>query len=151
MEAARPARRDELDHLGELAVAAVAEAAARRGGPQLVGQWLAASSGELAESLGAHLDSERSTLVVGTVEGTVVGFGLAVLDQDRARLEVLYVEPAARAVGVGESILGVVESWARGRGAIALEAPALPGDRDTKQFFEGSGMVARLLTMHRPL
>ena len=33
----------------------------------------------------------------------------------------------------------------------AMDAPALPGSRPAKAFFEDNGFVARLLVMHRPL
>jgi hypothetical protein len=39
-------------------------------------------------------------------------------------------------------------AWASERGCQGVDATALPGDRATKNFFEGSGFTARLLVMH---
>ena len=40
---------------------------------------------------------------------------------------------------------------ATARGAVGIEALALPGDRATKNFFEAQGMVARAIIVHRQL
>jgi len=37
------------------------------------------------------------------------------------------------------------------RGAGGLDVPVLPGIRESKNFLEGAGLVARLLVMHRRL
>jgi GNAT superfamily N-acetyltransferase len=68
-----------------------------------------------------------------------------------AVIDVLYVEPGAREVSVGESLLAVLVDWARTRGATALDASVLPGMRQAKSFLEGSGFAARLLVMHQRL
>ena len=36
-------------------------------------------------------------------------------------------------------------------GAVGIDSFALPGDRETKNFFETQGMVARLIHVYRPL
>ena len=69
----------------------------------------------------------------------------------RAVLETIYVEPEARAVGVGSSLMRAVRSWAIGRGAAAIDATVLPGDRASKNFFERHGLVARAITVRTPL
>jgi L-amino acid N-acyltransferase YncA len=66
-------------------------------------------------------------------------------------VEQIYVEPGARSVGVGEAILDLLIVEATERGAIGIEALALPGDRATKNFFETHGMVARAIIVHRRL
>ena len=66
-------------------------------------------------------------------------------------IEAVYVEPSARQVGVGEAIVDLVVSWCRERGCGGVDAPALPGSRPAKAFFEDHGFVARLLVMHHPL
>ncbi|MEZ5178936.1 MAG: GNAT family N-acetyltransferase [Acidimicrobiales bacterium] len=86
-------------------------------------------------------------MVVGTIDDTVVGYGWARLESlhDDSLLLVitdLYTEPEARGVGVGEAMMVVLEAEARLAGAIGLDALALPGDRQTKNFFETFGLTA---------
>ena len=68
-----------------------------------------------------------------------------------AVIEALYVEPDARAVGVGEALIDVVEEWAKARGCSGLDALVLPGMRDSKNFFEAFGLTARAIVVHRDL
>jgi hypothetical protein len=42
-------------------------------------------------------------------------------------------------------------AWCGEQGCNAVDAYALPGDRQTKNFFEESGFTARLLVMHHRL
>ena len=42
-------------------------------------------------------------------------------------------------------------AWAKRWGCIGVDSLALPGDRDTKNFFETHGLVARAITVHRTL
>ena len=41
--------------------------------------------------------------------------------------------------------------WAREQELTALDALALPGDRETKNLYERSGLVARLITVTKKL
>ena len=66
-----------------------------------------------------------------------------------ALIEELYTEPEARGVGVGRRLIQAVELWARATGCIGIESMALPGDRDTKNFFEAAGLIARAIVVHR--
>ena len=63
----------------------------------------------------------------------------------------LYVHPEARDVGIGEAMIEELLTWAPTTGAKALEATALPGDRQTKNLFERFGMKARAITVSRRL
>ena len=63
----------------------------------------------------------------------------------------LFVEPEARGVGVGSALMTELLDAARRNGSCGIEAEALPGDRATKNFFEGFGLVARKITVHRRL
>jgi 8-oxo-dGTP diphosphatase len=94
-------------------------------------------------------------VAVGCIDEVVVGFVTAHLgghaDPPVAVIDILYVEPPARDVGVGEALAGGVVDWAAGYGCQGVDAPALPGSRRAKAFFEDNGFVTRLLTMHRPL
>ena len=94
--------------------------------------------------------------VVGTIDDTVIGYGLGRLDplHDGTVLAVvtdLFVDPAARAVGVGEAMMDLLVAWATEHQAIGIDALALPGDRETKNFFETFGLTARALVVHRSL
>ena len=94
--------------------------------------------------------------MVGTVDGAVVGYGVIrlVALHDGAvlgRVTDIYVTPEARGVGVGEAMMDELLDWARGRGCVGVDSLALPGDRDTKNFFETHGLVARAITVHRAL
>jgi len=91
---------------------------------------------------------------VGTLDDVVVGYAIARLDElaDGGRLAVLtdvYVRPEARGVGVGELLLDAALAWATDAGAVGIDSVALPGMRDSKNFFESAGMVARAITVHR--
>jgi GNAT superfamily N-acetyltransferase len=108
-----------------------------------------------AEALLEALADADRLVVVGTLDTVVVGFALAryqlVGMTPIGRVEAIYVEPAGRQVGVGEAMVDAIIGWCAGRGCQGVDAPALPGSRPAKAFFEDNGFVARLLVMHRPL
>lgn len=142
---------DDLGTLVALATAAEDEVAHRRGGALLV-----ASSEDAPERLRARVDAPDHGVLLGRIEGEAVGY--AVVGERRLRdgtrlgaLEELYVAPAARGVGLGAALLAAVRSWCRERGCEGLDAVALPGDRETKNFFESHGLTARLITVHTRL
>ena len=66
-------------------------------------------------------------------------------------VDACYVEPEARGVGVGRALLDDLVAWFASSGCRGVDVTALPGDRATKNFLEGAGFKARLLTMHRTL
>jgi GNAT superfamily N-acetyltransferase len=151
VEAARPATADDIPRVAELARQALAELAPGRGGEMFV---LKQGRREpVDEGLRAALEDPDHALWVGTIDDTVLGYAAARVDglPDGTVLGViddLYVEPEARSVGVGEALMGVVLEWCRERGSRGIDAMALPGDRQTKNFFEANGFTARLLLMH---
>ena len=109
-----------------------------------------------AEAIGALLERDDASVVVGTIDGAIVGFGTVEIEnlRDGSRLGVigdLYVEPEARAVGVGEAIAQEIIAFCRGARCIGIDAVALPGAREAKNFFERSGFTARALVMHHKL
>lgn len=154
MERARAATLDDVDRVLELTRAMRAEVIAHRGGDLW---WRTHEPVEHhAPGLRALLEYDDDCVVVGCIDDEVVGYAIARLRRlpDGAHLGVLgelYVEPDAREVGVGESLVGAVVDWAEARGCIGVDATALPGHRAAKNFFETHGFVARSLTMHRPL
>jgi hypothetical protein len=44
-----------------------------------------------------------------------------------------------------------VLAWCDERGCFGVDALALPGNRETKNFFESFGLVARAIVVHRRL
>lgn len=153
-EGARRAIESDIAAMAELAAEAAAEMAPRRGG--YVWSRLEARSGSLDQSLVDDYRADDALLVVGTIDGAVVGYGairLVALHDGAVlgRVTDIYVMPEARGVGVGEAMMDQMLDWARRRGCIGVDSLALPGDRDTKNFFETHGLVARSITVHRAL
>lgn len=94
-------------------------------------------------------------VILGCVDHVPVGISCAELCEtgpERAlRLEVVFVAVEARRVGLADAMLEFLLEETSSWGVTALDAPALPGDRATKSFFESHGFRARLLVMRRDL
>ncbi len=153
-EASRDAVESDVARIVELARAMRAELSAMKGGAT----WLDRDAWpEPLDDAYAHLlGDDDTTVVVGTIDDVVVGFGVAVVESLRsgARLGVitdLFVEADARAVGVGECVADRIVERCTALGCTAIDALALPGHREAKNFFERNGFTARALTMHRDL
>ncbi len=82
---------------------------------------------------------------LGTFDGFAVGVGLLRREHHRAVVEVIAVESDFRAVGVGDALMHAMVRQAKQWDVNSIESAALPGDRDTKNFFEAFGLKARLL------
>lgn len=155
MEAARPATAGDLPRLVELSRAARVELAAHaRGGPLFLLH--EARPEPIDADLALALDDPDQHVVVGTIDGHPMGYGTVRSEvlRDGSRLGIiddLFVEEGARAVGVGEVIMGALLDWCRQAGCDGVDATALPGARATKNFFEETGFTARLLIMHHRL
>ena len=154
MESVRAAASGDLDALVEMAAALSAELGPMRGGA--LWQRRDARPEPLRASFAALLDDPEVTVRIGCVDATPVGFAVMVVEHLRdggslARITELHVDDGARGVGVGEALVADLVEVATARGCLGIDAPALPGHRQTKNFFEGQGFTARLLTMHRPL
>ncbi len=152
--AARPAGPTEIGVIAELAREARREAQQYRGG----GRWLAteAAPEPLEDHLVQMVADTAALVVAGFWEGEVVGYGWARrigrLDGSSiARIEELFVTPAARSVGVGESLFDAVRQWAQRERVAGIDAFVLPGHRQAKNFFETFKMTAHALTMHTRL
>lgn len=153
MEGARAATADDVDRLAALGRQAADELAPMRGGAV----WAAreARAEPLEDAYRELLDRDDTAVVVGTIDGVVIGFGVGRIERlrdgrDLGIIEELYVEPEARSVGVGEAITEQLLEFFTERGCIGVDALALPGNRATKNFFEQNGFVARSIVMHRP-
>ena len=154
MEAARPATVDDVDRILELTRAFRAELVDQRGGDL----WWRNHDpvDHHAPALRALLGYDDECVLVGSFDDQVVGYALARMHRladgtHLATITELFVEPGAREVSVGESLVNTVLVWAEARGCLGVDATALPGNRAAKNFFETNGFVARSLTMHRPL
>ena len=153
-EAARTAERADLGAVAALAAAAAAELRAQKGGEL----WWRRErrAGDPGVALAPLLDAPDHEVAVGTLDGTVIGYGVVRRERldDGGLLGVvedLYVDPGARAVGVGEVLMDHLIAWCRAEGCFGVDSRALPGDRATKNFFESFGLVARAIVVHRPL
>jgi GNAT superfamily N-acetyltransferase len=89
---------------------------------------------------------------VGVIDDVVIAYIVAELgDDDIVRIDQVWVTPEARELGFGDELLATAIEAARGRGAVAVEGQALPGDHHTKNLYERAGIVARLITTFRLL
>jgi GNAT superfamily N-acetyltransferase len=154
IEAVRKATAADVERLAELAAMAVAEQVGDRGGAI----WSVREAREVpaATSLAAVLDDETRVVLCGTLDDVVLAYavvGVEVL-RDGSSLGILsdvYVEPEARAVGIGELLVDAVIEWCGARDCIGIDALVLPGNRATKNFFEMLGFTARALVVHKKL
>jgi GNAT superfamily N-acetyltransferase len=151
---ARPATADDLPALVTLATAAIEELIPHRGGA--VWRRQQARPMPPGDSLLDDLDDPDAHVVLGTVDGTAVGYGVVRVEhlRDGSRLGVisdLFTLDGAREVSVGEEMMDALISWAGEQGCFGVDSLALPGDRATKNFFESFGLVARAIVVHRPL
>ena len=154
VEGARRAAEADIAGLAALAAQATAEMSELRGGR--VWSRLEARPDPQLESLARDLRADDAMVVVGTIDDAVVGYGAIRLVELHdastvGRVSDIYVLPDARGVGVGEAMMEMLMAWARERGCIGVDSLALPGDRNTKNFFETHGLVARAITVHRTL
>ena len=112
--------------------------------------------------IAAHLDaipnrdqpwpSADQRVFTAALDGAVVGVAaVSVVVFDTTRVGVIDgygVLEDARGVGVGEELLGTVMAFCAEAGCVGVDADALPGARETKNFFETFGFTARRLVVH---
>lgn len=153
-EGCRPADTSDLPRLAELAAAAVFELRSGRGGA--VWARTTPRQAPYAPALAAELADPARCVLVGTLDGTVMGYGVAHVEvlRDGGKLGVvddLYTEPGCRELGIGELTMRALVDWCGAQGCFGVDSLALPGDRHTKNFFESFGLVARAIIVHRTL
>ena len=158
-ESARTATGADAARIVELAVQLRAELRAIKGGAM----WLQREAWPepLRDTYAAlvrdgEADATTVRVVVGTIDEVVVGYGVVTVEGLRSGgalglVTDLFVEPEARAVGVGECIAELLVDFCAARGCTGVDALALPGHRAAKNFFERHGFTARALTMQRSL
>lgn len=119
-----------------------------RGGTRLL-----AEVPEVGARWAARCSDPRWRVLVSGLDGVVLGYLAAELPEPAgvARVEQVYVDAGAREVGLGDAMVEQLLADVRDAGARAVDAVALPGDRETKNLFERNGLTARLITVTRPL
>lgn len=148
----RPANHNDVSAILELYADAEAEQIVRKP----IWAMTDALDTEFAASLANAIDSPDSWVTVGLIDDVPVGFLWATLESmlGRAagarigRIRLVYTEPEARGVGVGHAMLEDIMSTLRGVGIRHFDAPVGPGQRLTKNFFEGHEFAARSIIMH---
>ena len=129
-----------------------AELTDERGGPL----FLAESARTSIETMVNAVDNNQAHLLGAFGDGALLGWAyvrLHLLPDDRILgiIDELAVHPDGRQIGAGELLLEHVLAWCRTKSCVGVDSYALPGARETKNFFETFGMKARLLTVHVPL
>lgn len=145
LASSRPAGAADIDVIVRLAGLGVVELDPTRGGALMLHHDLG-QVGAPARYMHA-LEGELEHLIVGAVDGIVVGFGRASIATSSAAtvclIEELFVHPNARGVGVAARILDDLRAWAVENRCGFIESHVLPGNRAAKNFFERLGMVTR--------
>lgn len=140
---ASPDNADDLAQLELLETEAREALVGTRGGDR----WLAEHPAVAGQWASRCTDAGVFVAHIGEV---VVGYLVADVGTDHIlRIDQVWVTPQARENGFGDALLERSIDDARGRGAVAVEGQALPGDRHTKNLYERAGIVARLITTFR--
>jgi len=93
---------------------------------------------------------------VGEIDGAVIGFLRGTVDFIPTRglvytVDRVFVVEQARQLGFGDALLAAAMELAVSTQCVAIEANALPGDRETKNLYERAGITARNIIVSRPL
>lgn len=89
--------------------------------------------------------------VIGSVGDDYVGVVLWTIDHEELMIEVLYVAPTVRGLGLGETLVQRAVDAARASGCRSVAGRALPGDRETKNIYERTGLVSQVITVGKAL
>jgi len=148
--AARRATPEDLPELESMVGVALDELSPMRGGSLFV------QRDARSRPLDTLVADEDAVVLIGTIDDVPVGYAAATIDvlRDDRRLAVvsdLFVESEARGVGVGEALMDAVVAWATEHRCIGIDAMVLPGNRETKNFFETFGLTARAIVVNRVL
>jgi ribosomal protein S18 acetylase RimI-like enzyme len=118
---------------------------------------LADGLAEPVESSFEHLLGDPEALVVmGEIDGYAFGFAMARIEEILPQaagerigsIRLIYVEPEAREISLGEEMRDHLIGELRRRGISRFDAHVLPGHRLAKNFFEAGGFSARAIIMH---
>jgi putative acetyltransferase len=131
--AMRPLLPADVPLLAEIFRASIEELSADDYSEAQQDAWASAADDE--DEFGARLACALT--LVATVDGSVVGFASLA---DNARIDMLYVHPAASGVGAGNMLSDALEKLAGARGTRELSVEACDSARG---FFERRGFVAK--------
>ena len=156
MEHVRTATEGDAERLAELTAAFHDATLERRGGAHTRPGDVGGHPLEAARLVVAgYVGTPGRHALVGTLDGWTAGAALCRVDDTaddrRGVLDVCFVEPGARGVGLGQLLLERSLEWFRAEECTGVDGRAFPGDREAKQFFESAGFKARLLVMYLPL
>lgn len=159
MEGARPAGPADVAPCERLLAQGRRSLMDRRGGVALAAdpdpEAPPADSADAVDRLAEWMGVPGHVLLAGTLEGGVAGVAAGhvrdVAGELVGMVDCLYVEPDARGVGIGTALADALVDAFTGLACTAVDALALPGDRETKQRFEAAGFSARLLVLRRRL
>lgn len=102
-----------------------------------------------------QLNDVSTVIFVAGSNDVVMGYLMARLGRAKsgsiATIEQVFVTKDARNLGIGDALVSTTIAWAKSGSLVALDGFALPGDRETKNLFERSGLVARLITVSTDL
>ena len=116
---------------------------------------LASEVRQIGNRWSEELNNDTVFVLAGGIDSTVMGYLVARTSEKAgnqiATIEQVFVTHDARNLGVGDALVSSTLTWARERKLNALDALALPGDRETKNLYERSGLVARLITVTKKL
>ena len=146
----RPATEKDVD------VLALLENEARNSLTQFRGSdRLANEVPEIGNRWSEELNNDTVFVLAGGIDSVVMGYLIARTSEKAgnqlATIEQVFVTHDARNLGVGDALVSTILTWARELKLHALDALALPGDRETKNLYERSGLVARLITVTKKL
>ena len=110
----------------------------------------------ITDSLDHALHDPDTLVVIGEIEDYPFGFLVARVEgllpqaggEQIGSIRLVFVEPEAREVSVGEAMRDHALEWLRARGITKFDAHVLPGHRLVKNFFEAGGFSARSIVMH---
>ncbi|HET8740173.1 MAG TPA: GNAT family N-acetyltransferase [Acidimicrobiia bacterium] len=148
----RPATLDDLETLEQLYRSLQAEM------DTLHAMWSLADglNEPVARSFQELIDDPDAMVLIGEIEDVPFGFLVAKVEPLLAQAEgeklgsirLIFVEPEAREVALGETMRDAVLEELRSRGITKFDAHVLPGHRLAKNFFEAGGFSARSIVMH---
>lgn len=96
--------------------------------------------------------TEPDVVLLAGVGSTVFGSASAIEDgRGSWWIHHIFVEEAAREVGLGDALMNALIDEVRSRGGVRLGSSAQPGDRSLKNLFERHGLVARTILVGRDL
>ena len=101
----------------------------------------------------ARIDSDHWLVLVAGIDNVPLGYlcaNMAMLS-GVPLIEAVYVNQDVRELGLGDGLVTAAVEASRVAGAVAIDAYALPGDRETKNLFERSGLTARLIIVTKTI